>query len=232
MRLDYVPLLRVQRELHAIPRDEKVDGVPRRFLEYLRTIADRDGAGLDLPPLVGVNPMAKDHVTAVLDALLALDADGVAARATAEAAAALADVPGEARATLLVYDDWMGWANRAPYEFDLRFRSGPPPERLPRWAKHFWVTGVLWGSEPATERAVREAVLTAAHRVAYVHRRGPARTLRDVLAQEGHVMAAWTRAGRRSSPRSPRRARPGGARHGGGGLRRAGPRPGGHRLHP
>jgi hypothetical protein len=189
MRLDYVPLLCVQRGLYDIPRDERVNGVPRRFREYLRAITDPDGAGLE-PPLVGVNPMVRDHVTAALDALLALDADGVAARAVAEAAVALEDVPGESRATLLVYDDWMGWANRAPYEFDLRFQSGPPPERLPRWAKHFWVSGVLWGSEPATARAAREAMLTAAHRVAYVHWHGPARTLRDKLAQEGHVMAA------------------------------------------
>ena len=29
----------------------------------------------------------------------------------------------------------------------------------------------------------------AAYRVGYVHRHGPARTLRDMLAQEGHVMA-------------------------------------------
>ena len=50
--------------------------------------------------------------------------------------------------------------------------------------KHFWVTGVLWSSEPATERAAREAMLTAIYRLAYVQRNGPARTLRDMLAQE------------------------------------------------
>jgi len=36
---------------------------------------------------------------------------------------------------------------------------------------------------------VREALLTAAHRVAYWHRHGPARTLREMLTQEGQVMA-------------------------------------------
>jgi hypothetical protein len=55
--------------------------------------------------------------------------------------------------------------------------------------KHFWVTGVLWSSEAATERAVREAILTAVHKAAYVQRHGSARTLRDMLTQEGHVMA-------------------------------------------
>src|SRR5262249_51406059 len=47
----------------------------------------------------------------------------------------------------------------------------------------------LWSSEVPTERAVREAILTAAYRLAYMHRHGPACTLRDMLAQEGHVMA-------------------------------------------
>jgi hypothetical protein len=36
---------------------------------------------------------------------------------------------------------------------------------------------------------VREAVLTAVYRLAYTQRHGPARTLRDMLAQEGQVMA-------------------------------------------
>jgi hypothetical protein len=36
---------------------------------------------------------------------------------------------------------------------------------------------------------VREAILTAAHRVAYQQQHGPARTLREMLAQEGQVMA-------------------------------------------
>jgi hypothetical protein len=49
--------------------------------------------------------------------------------------------------------------------------------------------GVLWSSEPPSARVVREALLTAAHRVAYWHRHGPARTLREMLTQEGQVMA-------------------------------------------
>ena len=51
---------------------------------------------------------------------------------------------------------------------------------------------LLWSSEAPTERAVREAILTAAYRVAYMHRHGLARNLRERLTQEGGVM---TRAG-------------------------------------
>ena len=79
MKLDYVPLLRIQRDLHDIPRG------PERFRQYLRTILKKDGTDVALPPLVLMNPMGRDHVAARLDALLALDADGVAARAAADA---------------------------------------------------------------------------------------------------------------------------------------------------
>lgn len=195
MKLDYVPLLRVQRELYNTPIG------PGRFRQYLRTIWGRGGADGELIPLLAMNPMGKDHVSALLDALLALDADGLAARAAAEAEAVLADVAGEGKVALVVADDLKGGGtNRYDYEFTLRFgppnsppRAGPSPPigaDLPRWSTHFWLTCVLWSSEAPSERVALEAVLTAAHRLAYVYRSGPARTLLDKLSQEGHVMAA------------------------------------------
>jgi hypothetical protein len=186
MNLDYVPLLRIQRELQGMPRGMG------RFRQYLRTISP-DGANLELPSLIAMNPMGKEHVTALLDALLALDADGVAARTVAEVATELAEEPGEFKVALVIVDDLKGgWTNRYAEEFTQRFQVGPPmpPDfRLPRWTKHYWINGILWSSEPATERAAREAVLTSVYRAAYIQRHGPARTLRAMLAQEGCVMA-------------------------------------------
>src|SRR5262249_2153687 len=154
------------------------------------------GTVLELPSLLVMNPMGKDHVTALLDALLALDADAVAARAVSEAAARVADEPGDFKVALVVADDLMGgWTNRYATEFTARCAPEPlrarsePPATLRRWLKPAWITAVLWSSEPASERAVREAVLTAVYRMAYAQQHGPARTLRDMLAQEGHVMA-------------------------------------------
>jgi hypothetical protein len=187
MKLDYEPLLPIQRELQALPRNYD------RFRQYLRTIFSLDKKVVERPPLLITTPMGKDHVTALLDALLALDADGIAARTIAEASVQLADEPGDFKAALVVADDLRGgWTNRYATEFTVRFQWGPPPAdfRLPRWAKHFWIGMVLWSSEAATEQAVREAVLTAIHRAAYVQQHGPARMLRDRLSQEGYVMAA------------------------------------------
>ena len=186
MRLRYVPLLQLQCQLQGLPRDYA------RFQQYLRTVMNPEGTGPELVPLLLANPMARDHVTALLDELLALDADGVAARSAPEALAGLDQLPGDYDIGLVVVDDLMGgWTNRYAAEYTIRFQSGPPPEQRPRWmTTRPWVYGVLWSSEPASKRSAREAILTAIYRMAYVQQHGLARTLRSMLAQEGHVMAA------------------------------------------
>src|SRR5262249_52981074 len=101
--------------------------------------------------------------------------------------AQLAQEPGQFKLALVLADDLMGgWTNRYAYEFNLRFCIGPA-HRLPRWLNDLWLTAVLWSSEPASERAIRESMLTTAFRMAYVQRHGQARTLRDKIIQEGHV---------------------------------------------
>jgi hypothetical protein len=196
MNLDYVPLVRVMREIQSIPRGQPPDfNGKKRFRHYLRTIFDYDRKLCKLPPLLAMNPMGKDHVTALLDAYLAMDADGIGARTTAEAAARLADVPGDFKVGLVVCDDLMGGgSNRYDLEFAFRFGSGHLSSvrswrERPRWLKDWWLQGVLWTSEAPSERAVREAIVMAVHRMAYMHQHGPARTLRQMLAQEGQVMA-------------------------------------------
>src|SRR5262245_40002078 len=201
MYLDYVPLLRVMREIQSIPRGQPPDfNGMKRFRHFVRRIFPREKNGkidenaVYLLPLLAINPMAKDHVTALLDAYLAMDADGIGARVAAEVATRLANVPGDFKVGLIVADDLMG-AGTNRYENEFAFRFGAV--RLPSGGvkrspglKDVWLQGVLWSSESPSERAVREAILTAAHRVAYMHQHGPARTLREMLAQEGQVMAA------------------------------------------
>src|SRR5436190_2061261 len=102
MRLTYVPILPQLRELYRRPRDLK------RFKAYLHMTLDFDTARVKLPT-VAMNPMAKEHVAAALDALIALDADGIAAATVSEAEPDLRDVPGSYRVALVVCDDVGGW---------------------------------------------------------------------------------------------------------------------------
>lgn len=178
MKLTYVPLLATLRAVYAVPRGYD------RFQTYLNATLTRDRTDVGVLPLLIANPMAREHVTDLLDDLLALDAEGVGARVTAEAAAGLADVRGDYPVSLMVADDLKGgWTNRYAVEFD--FRVGWDPR-----GKRFWgPVGLLWSSEPASERAVREALGTAIYRLAYKLTHGYPTTLRDILTQEGHVMA-------------------------------------------
>lgn len=186
MRIEFVPLLTVQRQIYSIPRGTE------RFRNYLRTLVDATGDDVEFPPLVAINPMARDHVPTMIDALIALEADAIAAQALAEADADLVEHAGKSanaltfRSSLVVDDDFNrgGWS--FTMEYDMRMGCNPK-------GKRFWVTGVLWSSEtPPTARAVRESVLTAAYRAAYVLAHGRPRNLRDLLAQEGRTL---TRAG-------------------------------------
>ena len=201
-----MPLLRIQRELYAIPRGYE------RFQAYLKVMTNPERDDLTLAPLAGMNPMGKDHIPALLDEYLAMDAEAIAERAAADAAARLTDVPLERKIGLVIVDDLMGgWTNRYFTEFGLTYggravataQSEPPgdPSAATPGAPHTvqppkrrlyreWLSAVLWTSEAASAQRVREAAQLPIYRAAYMERHGAPRTLGDFLKQEGDVMAS------------------------------------------
>jgi hypothetical protein len=175
MKLDYVRMLAVQRDLYRIPRG------PDRFREYLKTMLDPDTGDLRLP-LTAMNPMAKDHVPRYLDLLQAMGAEEVGAQAARDAEGRLGDEPGAYRVGLLVADDMGGgWTHRAAAELS-HVRGELALE------KRGWITAVLWASDTYGPAEIREEVLVSIHRTAYVARRGAPRTLRELLLQEGTAL--------------------------------------------
>jgi len=172
--LEYLPLLKVQRDLYDLPR-----GI-ERFREYIQTMT---GGGDELKlPLVAMNPMGKGHLPPFLDHLLAIDADDVGARALADASSALADEPGDYRACLVVSDDLKGgWTNRYASEYSYRFEQRAMYRRA-------WLPAILWTSETYDVALVREEVQQCVYRAVHVQRHGAARTLREMLTQESYAM--------------------------------------------
>ncbi len=133
MQLTVVPLLGVARELHRLPRGTE------RFRAYINAVQP-DSATIMLP-LVALNPMGKEHVAALLDRLIALEAEAVAADACAEASARLGHVPGSLKVGLVVSDDLMGgWTNRYFSEMTGRFD-------LTMALKYGWAVVTLWSSD-------------------------------------------------------------------------------------
>jgi hypothetical protein len=176
MEFEYVPLLAVQRELYKLPRGWE------RFRAYLATMIDPETRDLKLP-LSGMNPMGKEHLPALLDALLAIDADGLAARAVAEAEASLAHIPGRFKVAGVVSDDLMGgWTNRYTSEFTRRFGTKA-------YYKRGWLEVGLWTSEAPSATTVRQRALETVYRAAHIHQHGFTRTMGEMLKQEGYAMA-------------------------------------------
>jgi hypothetical protein len=176
MKLEYVPLLKLQRKLYDIPRGMD------RFREYLATMIDPETRDMKLP-LAAMNPMGREHLPALLDQYLSFDADGLAAQAVQEAEAQLNDISGGFKVALVIADDLRGgWTNRCSSEYGLRFGNQA-------YHKRGWVTGTLWTSEKPTTHIVRTEVLTAVFGTAYTQQHGVAKTLQETLAHAGYAMA-------------------------------------------
>lgn len=175
MQLTFVPLLRVQRDLYALPRGME------RFREYIKTMVDAETGDLALP-LVAMNPMGKDHVPALIDQYLALGAEEIAAEAV-RSARADQHADRNYRVALVVSDDLKGgWTNRWASEYSHRIEYAAITKRG-------WLVGILWTSEPASEQHVRDAVLTSIYRAKYLLTHAAPKTLGEMLAQEGYAMA-------------------------------------------
>ena len=188
MQFELIPLLQIQRDLYDIPRGQE------RFRVYLKTMMNSEGSDVDLLPMATMNPMGKEHIPKMLDALLAMDAETVAASAIAEhfpeklanTSAQPDEYPGLFKVGLVIADDLMGgWTNRYSCEFSDRF------EVKPRF-KRGWLSVVLWTSELASEvpsaQQVREATLMTLYRATYIQQHGTAHTLQEMLSQEGYAM--------------------------------------------
>lgn len=169
--LTHVPLLRVARDLYDVPRGGE------RFQEYLRLLTG--GPDDAIVPLVALNPLGREHVAAALDALLAIDADGIAARAVEEAGQRLAPLSLDARVGLSLADDVAGgWTHR--HLSDAAHRFG-----LSAALKRRWIGVLFWASETPTVGRVRAETLAAIFRSAYATRFGEAKTLNQMMVQEG-----------------------------------------------
>jgi hypothetical protein len=184
MQLTYVPLLREMLRLYSLPRSMD------RFRDYLRTMSTHDGEDLEFPPLVMINPMAREHLRDYLDALMQIDAERIAQNAVAAVVPRVSHVAGDFSASLVVLVDLRGgWTNRFAAEYGL-YKLAAPRELPPRQARRCWVTGVLWSSEPPTPESVRQAMAGAVFRRALVQQHGGAQTLAELLRQEGWVLNA------------------------------------------
>jgi hypothetical protein len=187
MRVTYLPVLQILRDLYVQPRDMQ------RFRRY---IASLTGGSDDVVLPIGVaNPMAKEHAVVKIDELLAIGADEVGAQAARDAATRLARLQNadvEIKASVVLVDDvGGGWTNRFTSEASVRFPGRGALKRP-------FATALAWTSESPTAEQIRLEMQAAIYRVAYQQRRGLPTSLAAMLEQEG--LAAVFAGGRPTLP--------------------------------
>lgn len=175
MAITYVPLLARIRPLYALPRDPA-----QRFPFYIAQV--RGGETIGCPPLGAYNPMGKDHIATYLDALIAYDVDGQAQAWIDAVPPAFHTQLEDMRLGIAVVDDVAGgWTERSAYEMSERFPQASAQSTAG------WLTTMLYASDGVDINQVSARVMATVVRAAIIAERGPARTIRQMLAQEAMV---------------------------------------------
>jgi hypothetical protein len=181
MKFELVPILEKLRDLYLIPRG------PDRFQAYIDLATAGATATKDIPypPLITVNPMAKEHALEFVESWIALGAEDVARTVLEEANTRLESVgySQTVKAGLSVLDDLKGgWTNRT-FNDAAKFKVGESLE------KTGWLCVPVWTSEIPKLEELRTVVLESAFRAAFVVQHGDPKSLREMIAQEGFVAA-------------------------------------------
>jgi hypothetical protein len=185
MKFELVPILEKLRDLYLIPRG------PDRFGAYidLATAGASTTKDIPYPPLITVNPMAKEHALEFVESWISLGAEEVARTVLEEANARLESVeyPNTIKVGLSVLDDLKGgWTNRT-FNDAARFKVGEALE------KTGWVCVPVWTSEIPRLEELRMVMLESACRAAFAIQHGDPKSLRERMAQEGAVAAFASR---------------------------------------
>jgi hypothetical protein len=179
MAMNYVPLLGTQLEIYQVPLGFE------RFKTYIKTILGSLD-DIELAPLSAMNPMAKDHAKVYIENLLVLHADDSAAKAVTDFSKrmkTLNDIDG--RISLVVCDDAKGgWTNRYLNEMTYFFDFDKTA-----FLKRPWLMVPCWTSEEASSQKSYQETLVYLYRLAYVFDYGQAKTLKQMLQQEGHTLS-------------------------------------------
>ena len=183
MKLSFLPLLQIQRDLYAMPRGME------RFREYIKTMTDPETGDLALP-LVAMNPMGKDHVPALIDEYIALGAEKIAAamRSRKPLRVRRRPKPSPSKRRNTNSDSWSRTISRAVGPI-----AGPANSVIAsRAARSSGADSSRRFSGPASlppHRSVRDAALTSIYRAEYLQTHPAPKTLRGMLEQEGYAMA-------------------------------------------
>jgi hypothetical protein len=134
-------------------------------------------------PIMAVNPMGKPHCLDAVNALIALDAEGIAEQAAREAEQRLRFVDTSTRLCINLLDDvGGGWTNR--YFNEAGFCMGAERSEHAKQIRNFAVA-TCWSSEVYTQARIQQEALATLYRYAWFHMQGVPKTLKAIMQMNG-----------------------------------------------
>jgi len=176
MVFELVPILNKMRELYRLPRDLN------RFEEFLNTLIDSSDSDIQIP-IIGYNPMAKEHILDRLEELIRLNAERTAGETLEILNEKYSSVHPDLRfqVFIILSDDMSGhWPDRDSADYDSRFRVRPLIKR------HF-CTPVFWCSEKFSTDMIGRRVSEYAERTVYFLNHSDPETLEEHIQMEDFI---------------------------------------------
>lgn len=169
------PILSDIKELYSKPRS------PQRFKEYLTMLQGDTKDDMSLP-IVGFNPMAKDHVLDKIAELESLHTEELITEVLREINMTTAGTANDTITVVLnVADDLMGaWTNRYTTDYDSKFK-------LSAFINRKFCVPHFWTSESYSAELIKTRASTYAHRMLYLSMHPSPVTLQDHVNQEAYV---------------------------------------------
>ena len=169
------PILSDIKELYSKPRS------PQRFQEYLAMLQGNTKGDMALP-IVGFNPMAKEHIMEKIAQLEALQAEELIADVLRDLNNSIEKDPhGEITVVVNIADDLMGaWTNGYTTDYDSKFK-------LSAFVSRRFCVPHFWTSENYSTELIETRVKSYAYRMQYLMVNPLPVTLEDHVKQETYV---------------------------------------------
>jgi len=188
MKFTARPIIDEMLEFYATPIG------PDRFKKYLFKLQGGNKDQLRLP-IMGYNPMAKNHVVEKLVELKKLNIDSILEETCQQVNNEFANTGDEITEVVInLADDLKGaWTDRYTTDFENTFN-------INALAKRNFCTPYFWSGEIFLESLIRERILEAIFRTAFVKTKDAPNTLGECVEQENFVRANIGKLSERNIP--------------------------------
>jgi hypothetical protein len=172
MRFEHIPVIDTMIDLYQKPRDMA------RFKDYLQTLTGGNNNNLELP-IMGFNPMAKEHILDKLLTLKALNADKIIEETLEQINKNIKELNGETfKVVLNVPDDLKGgWTDFYTSDYGCKFK-------IKNFAKRNFCIPLFWSSEEFSQESIKQIITEFCYRTVYFMQNPINETLEHHVNQE------------------------------------------------